>query len=198
MCAPLWKSVHQIVSVQEIQLSFTWAASIIPSFRWLWHGSNFWGRSSSCSLIPSSGALVSMDIYPLLSIVFHTCRVHCKDNRKKKVLIPEQCWKILAPLCQAWLCWGILRGWSPRDGCRCWGWPSAGASRVFWAAPQIVFLGTTKNGDWPAKREPQEPDAVCAAVQLDSSANSDWIHHLVLLAVYNLGVQTLRLCGSCF
>lgn len=87
MCAPLCKSVHQIVSEQEIQLSFTWAASIISSFRWLWHGSNFWGRSSSCSLIPSSGALVSMDIYPLLSIVFHTCRVHCKDEQEKK-----KCW----------------------------------------------------------------------------------------------------------
>lgn len=84
MRAPLCKSVHQIVSEQEIQLSFTWAASIIPSSRWLWHGSNFWGRSSSCSLIPSSGALVSMDIYPFLSIVFHTCRVHCKDEQGKK------------------------------------------------------------------------------------------------------------------
>lgn len=32
MCAPLCKSVHQIVSEQEIQLSFTWAASITRSF----------------------------------------------------------------------------------------------------------------------------------------------------------------------
>lgn len=85
MCAPLCKSVHQIVSEQEIQLSNTWAASIIPiipSFQWLWHGSNFWG-SSSGTFIPFSGALVSSGHLPLAE-QFSTCRAHCKDEQKNK------------------------------------------------------------------------------------------------------------------
>lgn len=148
MCAPLCKSVHQIVSEQGTQLSFTWAASIIPSFQWLWHDSNFWGRSSICTLILDPGDLVSSGNLSLLSMVFHTCRIHSKDEHYKKRIDSWPMLKNLGTCVSSLMCWGTLRGWSPQDGCRCWGWPRAGASPVLWTPPKLSLFA-------PLKMEPK-------------------------------------------
>lgn len=94
MCAPLCKSVHQIFSEQETQLSLTWAASIAPRFSGFGKAAIFVGEVQDVPLSQSQELGSPVDIYHLLSMVFHMCGIHCNDEqekKKKKVLIPEQC-----------------------------------------------------------------------------------------------------------
>lgn len=84
MCAPLCKSVHQIVSEQRIQLSFTWAASIPPSFSGFGMAAAFEGEVQDVPLSQSQELRSPVDIYHSLSMVFHMYRIHCKDEQKKK------------------------------------------------------------------------------------------------------------------